>query len=86
MGCSSNYWTSGVFESGKKGAIVDLFGWPYNDIAEECDFLGVAGYLGVKISVPYETILTYNTVENDGLNPYWYTSQTVSYKLEKTRL
>jgi alpha-amylase len=28
---------------GQKGAIVELFGWPYNDVAKECVFLGKAG-------------------------------------------
>ena len=31
------------FSDGQKGAIVELFGWPYNDIAKECAFLGRAG-------------------------------------------
>jgi hypothetical protein len=28
---------------GQKGAIVELFGWPYADVAAECQFLGKAG-------------------------------------------
>ncbi len=32
-----------------RGAIVELFGWPYDDIAKECEMLGKAGYMGVKI-------------------------------------
>jgi len=32
-----------TFEGGQKGAIAELFGWPYNDIAKECEFLGKAG-------------------------------------------
>lgn len=32
-----------AFDSGQKGGIVELFGWPYNDIALECTFLGKAG-------------------------------------------
>ena len=75
----------GEFEDGKKGAIVELFGWPFDDIAEECDFLSVAGYLGVKIIPPHEYISNFDVVEGDGLNPWWYFFQTVSYKL-KTRL
>jgi hypothetical protein len=42
-----------MFEGGQKGAIVELFGWPYRDIEQECaTFLGKAGYLGVKIAPP----------------------------------
>lgn len=32
-----------TFTNGQKGGIVELFGWPYNDIASECTFLGKAG-------------------------------------------
>ena len=70
------------FENGQKGVIVELFGWPYDDIAEECEFLHSSGYLGVKILPPNEAILTYNTVEDGELNPWWYFLQPVSYKLE----
>lgn len=31
------------FAGGQKGAIVELFGWPYNDVAKECEFLSKAG-------------------------------------------
>lgn len=30
-------------KDGQKGAIVELMGWPYKDIALECEFLGKAG-------------------------------------------
>ena len=74
------------FERGKKGVIVDLFGWPYEDIEEECDFLQVAGYLGVKIAPPNEYILTFDAIEDGELNPWWYVHQTISYKINNTRL
>ena len=70
------------YKNGQKGVIVELFGWPYDDISEECEFLGVAGYMGIKISPPNEAILTYDIVENGELNPWWYFYQPVSYKLE----
>ena len=70
------------YENGLRGSIVELFGWPYEDIAEECEFLGHAGYLGVKVYSPNEHILTYDLVENNVVNPWWYMTQTVSYKLE----
>jgi hypothetical protein len=35
--------------NGQKVAIVELFGWPYNDVANECEFLGKAGWAGVRI-------------------------------------
>ena len=71
-----------IYENGQKGVIVELFGWPYDDIQEECEFLGNAGYLGVKISPPNEHILTYYKDEEGELNPWWYFLQPVSYKLE----
>ena len=58
------------YENGQKGVIVKLFGWSYEDIGEECQFLNKAGYLGVKISPPNEAILTYDIVEEDELNPW----------------
>ena len=75
-----------IYQNGQKGSIVELFGWPYEDIYEECDFLKVAGYLGVKISPPNEYILADNWIEDNELNPWKYFYQTVSYKLNKTRL
>lgn len=40
------------YKKGQKGAIVELFGWPYADIKEECQFIAKAGYLGVKVFPP----------------------------------
>jgi len=71
----------GNYEGGQKGAIVELFGWPYDDIAEECDFLGTAGYMAVKVFPANEHILTFDTVEDGELNPWWFIYQPVSYKL-----
>lgn len=51
-----------TFENGQKGAIVELFGWPWNDIAKECVFLGKAGYMGVKIWPPNEHVWGSNYV------------------------
>jgi alpha-amylase len=40
------------FKNGQKGAIIEMFGWPYDDIAEECSMIGKAGYLGIKVFPP----------------------------------
>ena len=56
------------YEKGQKGAIVELFGWPYDDIAEECEFIGNAGYMAVKVFPASEHILTFDTVEDGQLN------------------
>jgi len=70
------------YENGQKGAIVELFGWPYDDIAEECEFIGNAGYMAVKVFPCQEAILTFDTVENGELNPWWFLYQPVSYRLK----
>ena len=40
------------FKQGQKGVIIEMFGWPYDDIASECEMIGKAGYLGVKVFPP----------------------------------
>lgn len=30
---------SSVYKNGQKGAIVEMFGWPHNDVKEECQYL-----------------------------------------------
>ena len=69
------------YENGQKGSIVEMFGWPYNDIAEECNFLSTAGYMAVEVFSVTEHILTYDTVEDGELNPWWFSYQPVSYRL-----
>ena len=69
-------------ENAQKGAIVELFGWPYEDIIEESDFLKLAGYLGVKIIPPNEHVMTEAWMESNGLNPWEYFVQPVSYKFK----
>lgn len=69
------------YEGGQKGAIVEFFGWPYADVEKECDFLGTAGYMAAKVFPVQEAILTFDTVENGELNPWWFVYQPVSYRL-----
>ena len=69
------------FENGQKGAIVEMFGWPYTEIEKECEWLGTAGYMAVKVFPVGEHILTYDSVENGELNPWWFIYQPVSYRL-----
>ena len=72
---------SSKYNKGQKGIIIELFGWTYDDVREECNFLGVAGYLGVKVYPPHESIESYDTTENGILNPWTNMYQPVSYKL-----
>ena len=58
-----------------------MFGWPYADIADECEMLGKAGYLGVKVFPPQESILDFEHPENGELNPWYWLYQPVSYRL-----
>ena len=46
------------YKNGQRGSIVELFGWSLEDIGEECEFLGIAGYMGVKVFSPNEHLLT----------------------------
>lgn len=69
------------FNGGQKGALVELFGWPYNDVASECQFLGQAGYMGVKIWPPQEHVWGSYYYEPDGqFRPWYFVYQPVSYK------
>ena len=67
--------------NGQKGAIVEMFGWPHQDVLEECQLLGKAGYLGVKLSAVHEQLISFESV-NGTLNPWHFMYQPVSYKLD----
>lgn len=43
---------SSVYNNGQKGAIVEMFGWSYEDIKAECPTLGKMGWMGVKVFPP----------------------------------
>ncbi|KAG8710734.1 hypothetical protein FRC09_020951 [Ceratobasidium sp. 395] len=66
---------------GQKVAIVELFGWPYADIEKECVFLGKAGYGGVRIWPPSESVTSDWWPQSNELNPWWFVYQPVSYRL-----
>ena len=51
---------------------MELFGWPYEDVAKECAFLGKAGYMGVKVWPPTEHVWGSDYVEADGQFRPWY--------------
>ncbi|KAI3642433.1 hypothetical protein MP228_011988 [Amoeboaphelidium protococcarum] len=69
-------------ENGQRGAIVELFGWPYEDVALECEsMLGKAGYMGVKIYPPQEHVTSDYYLQNGELNPWYFAYQPVSYRL-----
>ncbi|EAU89161.2 alpha amylase [Coprinopsis cinerea okayama7 len=60
------------FNNGQKGGIVELFGWPWKDIEKECEFLGKAGYMGVKVWPPTEHVWGSHHYEPDTQFRPWY--------------
>uniref|UniRef100_A0A7S3JJD1 Alpha-amylase n=1 Tax=Euplotes harpa TaxID=151035 RepID=A0A7S3JJD1_9SPIT len=72
---------SSVYENGQKGAIVELFGWPYEDVEQECAHIAKAGWMGVKVFPPSEQVMSDEWPQQGELNPWWFIYQVVSYKL-----
>eukprot|EP01097_Dermamoeba_algensis_P001157 TRINITY_DN142_c0_g1_i2.p1 TRINITY_DN142_c0_g1~~TRINITY_DN142_c0_g1_i2.p1 ORF type:complete len:531 (-),score=125.42 TRINITY_DN142_c0_g1_i2:47-1639(-) len=72
---------SGDYRSGQKGAIVEFFGWPHDQVEAECQFLAQAGYLGAKLFPSQEQILSTQPF-NSVLNPWYFMYQPVSYRLQ----
>ena len=70
-----------AYENGQKGAIVELFGWPYEDIEQECSHIAKAGWMGVKVFPPSEHVMSDEWPQEGELNPWWFDYQVVSYKL-----
>mmetsp|Transcript_41300 Transcript_41300/g.62892 ORF Transcript_41300/g.62892 Transcript_41300/m.62892 type:complete len:303 (+) Transcript_41300:569-1477(+) len=59
-----------------------MFGWPYEDVEKECSFLAQAGYMGVKIYPPQESVFTNEWPQNGELNPWWFSYQPTGYRLQ----
>ncbi|KAG9246794.1 glycoside hydrolase superfamily [Calycina marina] len=71
-----------TFKNGQKGAIAELYGWPWVDVGKECQFLGKAGYMGVKVWPPNEHVWTSDLYEIDRqFRPWYLVYQPVSYRL-----
>lgn len=68
----AQYKTTHMFE-GRSG-IVHLFEWTFNDIANECQFLGENGYGGVQVSPVHESKI-------DQSYSWYLRYQPVSYKI-----
>ncbi|CAF1006803.1 unnamed protein product, partial [Didymodactylos carnosus] len=71
----------GDYRNGQKGGVAEMFGWPHDDVRQECDFLAKAGYLGVKLFPVHEQLMSTQPFEN-AMNPWYFMYQPVSYKLE----
>ncbi|XP_070565166.1 alpha-amylase 1-like [Ptychodera flava] len=73
--CATAQWNTNMADN--RQAIVQLFGWKWNDIASECEnFLSGAGYGAVQISPPNEHPTVWSP-----WRPWWERYQPVSYKL-----
>ncbi|CAF4640993.1 unnamed protein product, partial [Rotaria sp. Silwood2] len=62
---------SGDYRNGQKGAVAEMFGWPHNDIKQECEFLSKAGYLSVQLFPVHEQLLSTQSFE-DAINPWYF--------------
>ena len=67
--------------NGQKGAIIEMFGWPDEDVALECKHIAEAGYMGVKLFPHQEQVMSYQPFEHE-LNPWYFMYQPVSYRLQ----
>lgn len=73
--------SSGDYRTGQKGSIVEMFGWPHEDIMKECEFISGAGYLGVKFFPVQEQVMSSEPF-NNVMNPWYFMYQPVSYRLQ----
>ena len=71
--CFAQYKNSYIFEG--RSAIVNLFEWKFNDITDECKFLGEVGYGGVQVSPVQESKV-------DSTNSWVLRYHPVSYKIK----
>ena len=58
-----------------------MFGWPHEDVKQECEYLAKQGWMGVKVFPVSESVFSYEWPQNGELNPWWFYYQPVSYKL-----
>lgn len=64
-----------ALKAAPKTVFVQLFEWPWNDIAKECEtYLGPNGFSAVQVSPPQEHISTPGS-------PWWERYQPVSYEI-----
>lgn len=73
--------SSGDYRNGQKGAIVEFFMWPHEDVEKECALLAKFGYMGAKLFPAQEQVMSYETFSND-MNPWYFAYQPVSYRLQ----
>ena len=62
----------GAYMKGQKGAVVEMFGWPHEDVKQECESLAKQGWMGVKVYPVSESVFSYEWPQNGELNPWWF--------------
>lgn len=72
---------NGDYRNGQKGSIVEMFGWPHEDVGEECAFLAQAGYLGAKLYPVTEQVMSVEPFQNV-MNPWYFMYQPISYRFQ----
>ena len=73
--------SAGDYRNGQKGAIVEFFMWPHEEVEKECAMLAQMGYMGAKLFPAQEQIMSQETFSGD-LNPWYFAYQPVSYRLQ----
>lgn len=71
----------GDYRGGQKGAVVEFFGWPHEDVERECQDVAAMGYMGVKVFPVMEQVMSSQPM-NNFMNPWFFMYQPVSYRLQ----
>ncbi|WP_246845327.1 alpha-amylase family protein [Bdellovibrio sp. NC01] len=70
------FFASFAAQAAPRTVFVQMFEWPWKDIARECElYLGPAGFSAVQVSPPHEHIVWEK-------HPWWERYQVASYKIE----
>jgi alpha-amylase len=72
---------NGDTRNGQKVSIVELFGWPHQEITEECKTLSQMGWSGVRLFPSHEQVMASQPF-NGIMNPWYFMYQPISYRFE----
>ncbi|OQV19022.1 putative Alpha-amylase [Hypsibius exemplaris] len=74
-------------QNGRGDVILQLFQWPYSDVASECATLAaLTAIKAVQVTAPQEHRIIFRPVDDRTVKrPWWERYQPVSFKLGKTR-
>src|SRR3954454_15830479 len=69
-------------DRGARDVIANLWEWNWRSVARECtDVLGPAGYGGVQVAPPQDSVKRSETTAPTPLHPWWEVYQPVDYNL-----